>query len=161
MTRHPKLGAVVARYTQGENIDEPFAMLRSSMTSFYEADGLNSVTSLSNAAGALAQTYTFDSFGKQTASSGSLTNPFQYTGRELDSETTLYYMRARYLDPSTGRFLSEDPVTFLGGHNFYDYVGNEPTSFIDPLAWPRFATSPRLAHTANYLRRSTSARASL
>src|SRR5579859_4658321 len=73
-------GAVVARYSQGLNIDEPLAMLRSSATSFYQADGLGSVTSLSNAAGALAQTYTFDSFGNQTAASGSLTNPFQYTG---------------------------------------------------------------------------------
>src|SRR3989440_7901979 len=58
-------GAVVARYAQTENIDEPLAMLRSSATSYYEWDGLRSVTSLSNTAGALAQTYTFDSFGKQ------------------------------------------------------------------------------------------------
>ncbi len=79
-------------------------MLRSSTTSYYEADGLGSVTSLSNAAGALAQTYTFDSFGKQTASSGSLTNPFQFTGREFDTESSLYFMRARYFDPTTGRF---------------------------------------------------------
>jgi len=49
-------GAVVARYTQTENMDEPLAMLRSLMTSYYQADGLRSVTSLSNAAGALAQT---------------------------------------------------------------------------------------------------------
>jgi hypothetical protein len=76
-------GAVVARYSQGLNIDEPLAMLRSSATSFYNAHGLGSITSLANAAGALAQTYTFDSFGKQTASSGSLTNPFQYTGANL------------------------------------------------------------------------------
>src|SRR5579859_118482 len=102
-------------------------MLRSGATSYYQADGLGSVTSLSNTAGALAQTYTFDSFGNQTASNGSLTNPFQYTGRELDSETMLYFMRARYFDPASGRFISEDPVTFLGGHNFYTYVGNWPT----------------------------------
>jgi hypothetical protein len=61
-------GAVVARYPQGLNIDEPLAMLRSSATSFFNADGLGSITSLTNAAGSLAQTYTFDSFGKQTAS---------------------------------------------------------------------------------------------
>jgi YD repeat-containing protein len=96
-------GTVVARYSQTDDIDEPLAMLRSSATSYYQADGLGSVTSLSNGAGALAQTYTFDSFGKQTASSGSVVNPFQYTGRELDSETGLYYFRARYYDPSVGR----------------------------------------------------------
>ena len=97
-------GAVVARYSQGFNIDEPLAMLRSSSTSFYQADGLGSITSLSSAAGSLAQTYTFDSFGKQAASTGSLVNPFQYTGRESDTETGLYYYRARYYDSSTGRF---------------------------------------------------------
>jgi hypothetical protein len=47
----------------------------------------------------LAQTYTFDSFGRLTGSSGSLKNPFQYTAREFDTETGLYYYRARYYDP--------------------------------------------------------------
>jgi len=113
-------------------VDEPLAMLRSGATSYYQSDALGSVTSLSNAAGALAQTYTFDSFGKQTASSGSLINPFQYTGREFDTETGLYFYRARYLDASTGRFLSEDPLKFDAGNNFYDYVGNNPVEFVDP-----------------------------
>src|SRR5712664_11779 len=60
-------GGVVARYAQTQNIDEPLAILRASTTSFYHADGLGSVTSLSNGAGSLAQTYGYDSFGKQTA----------------------------------------------------------------------------------------------
>jgi hypothetical protein len=68
-------GTAVARYTQSFDIDEPLAMLRSGATSYYQADGIGSVTSLSNGAGALVQTYTFDSFGKTTTSSGSLTNP--------------------------------------------------------------------------------------
>src|SRR5579884_4247744 len=125
--------AVVARYSQGLNIDEPLAMQRSSTTSFYQADGLGSVTSLSNGAGAVAQTYTFDSFGKLTASSGSLTNPFQYTAREWDAETNLQFSRARYYDPSTGRFLSEDPIGCNGGFNFYRYVGNSSTNLVDQL----------------------------
>jgi RHS repeat-associated protein len=130
-------GAVVARYSQGLNIDEPLAMSRSSATSFYNADGLGSITSLANAAGALAQTYTFDSFGKQTASTGSLTNPFQYTGRESDSETGLYYYRARYCDPTIGRFLREDPRKFKGGIDFYAYVSNQPLNLVDPYGlWP-------------------------
>jgi RHS repeat-associated protein len=130
-------GGVVVRYSQTEKLDEPLAMLRSSITSYYQADGLGSVTSLSNAAGALAQTYTFDSFGKQTASSGSLTNPLQYTAREFDSETNLLYYRARYYDPQTGRFLSEDPIVFSGGSNFYRYANNGPVVISDPTGlWP-------------------------
>jgi len=107
-------------------------MLRSSTTSYFQADGLGSTTSLSNTAGSLAQTYTFDSFGNKTASSGSLTNPFQFTSRELDPETSLYFYRARYFDPSAGRFLSEDPIRFIMGPNFYTYVANDPTGQIDP-----------------------------
>jgi RHS repeat-associated protein len=124
-------GSAVARYSQGLNIDEPLAMLRSAATSYYQTDGLGSVTSLSSSAGLLAQTYTFDSFGKQTASSGSLTNPFQYTARESDPETGLYYYRARYYDQASGRFLSEDPIGPLGGTNFYGYVGNDPIDWAD------------------------------
>jgi RHS repeat-associated protein len=125
-------GSVVARYMQGQNIDEPLAMSRSSATSYYEADGLGSITSLTNSVSALAQTYTYDAFGKSTASSGSLTNPFQYTAREFDSETNIYYYRARYYDTSAGRFLSEDPLRYEQGMNFYTYVHGNPTTFADP-----------------------------
>src|SRR5207244_1675930 len=82
-------GTAVARYSQTDNIDEPLAMLRSGATSYYHADGLGSISSLSNAAGALAQSYTYDSFGNVTATTGSLTNPFRYTGRDFDSESNL------------------------------------------------------------------------
>lgn len=129
-------GGVVARYTDGQNTDEPLAMQRGSTTSFYEADGLGSITSLSNASGALAQTYTYDSFGNTTSSTGSLTNFFQYTAREFDTETNLYYYRNRYYDPSTGRFLSEDPWDAdptYDDSNLYEYVGNDPVNFVDPL----------------------------
>jgi RHS repeat-associated protein len=108
-------------------------MLRSSAISYFHADGLGSVTSLSSSAGAIANTYTYDSFGKLTASTGSLVNPFQYTARESDSETGLYYYRARYYDPSLGRFLNEDPLRFAGGENFYRYVGNNPVTRKDSL----------------------------
>ena len=137
-------GAVVARYSQGLNIDEPLAMLRSSATSFYHADGLGTVTSLSNAAGALAQTYAFDSIGNQTATCGSLTNSFQHTGRESDSETDLYYYRARYYDPQTGRFLSEDPTDFRAGINFYRYVRNNATNWVDPTGLAPTPSDPKL-----------------
>jgi RHS repeat-associated protein len=88
---------------------------------------------LSNSAGVLAQTYTYDSFGNETASSGSVTNYFRYTGREFDAETGLEFNRARYYDPSSGRFVSEDPIGFGGGANFYAYVGNNSSNYTDVL----------------------------
>ena len=128
-------GTAVARYSQGLNIDEPLAMLRSGTTSYYQADGLGSLTSLSNTSGALANTYTYDSFGNLVASTGSLTNSFRYTGREFDAETSLYYYRARYYDQNAGRFLSEDPARFAGGIDFYAYAKNNPINFNDPYGW--------------------------
>jgi RHS repeat-associated protein len=125
-------GNELARYAQGVGIDEPLAELRLGAAGYYEQDGLGSVTSLSGATGALSNSYAYDAFGTLTASTGSLANPFQYTGRDFDSETGLRYYRARYYDSTTGRFLSEDPADFDGGINFYGYAANNPIAFIDP-----------------------------
>jgi RHS repeat-associated protein len=120
-----------ARYTQGLGIDQPLAQLRSATTSYYEQDGLGSISSLSSTSSMLVNTYTYDSFGKLTTSTGSVVNPFQYTSRESDSESGLYYYRSRYQDSTSGRFLSEDPLEFVTGSNFYRYVGNSPTNLVD------------------------------
>jgi RHS repeat-associated protein len=55
---------------------------------------------------------------------------------ESDSETGLYYYRARYYDPAAGRFLNEDPLGFMGGINKYGFVRNSPLNWVD-----RFGTS--------------------
>jgi RHS repeat-associated protein len=125
-------GALLARYAQGAGIDEPLGEVRGGSAGFYEQDGLGSVTSLSGSTGALVNTYAYDSFGVVTASTGTMGNPFQYTGRDYDSETGLRYYRARYYDPATGRFLGEDPTGFEGGINFYAYTLNNPINLRDP-----------------------------
>lgn len=125
-------GAVQERYTYGPGTDEPLVGQRQPKIFFYEADGLGSVTSLTDPTGALAATYTYDSFGFLTNSTGSATNWFRYTGRQFDSDTALYYYRARYYDAMSGRFLSEDPTEFTGGFNFYAYTANNPLRYKDP-----------------------------
>lgn len=122
---------VLARYTQGLNIDEPLAEVRSATMSYNQTDGLGSITSLTNISAAAAATYIYDTFGNLSASTGSLTNPVRFTAREFDSETGLYYSRARYLDTGTARFLSEDPART--GTTFYAYVRNNPVNRTDPL----------------------------
>jgi RHS repeat-associated protein len=125
-------GNVLARYMQSPSLDQPLAELRSGVTSYSLQDGIGSVSALSNSAGALAGTYSYDSFGNLTASTGAITNPFRYTGRELDQETGTYEYRHRYYDPNVGRFIGEDPIAFGGGGNFYRYVFNSPTNLVDP-----------------------------
>jgi RHS repeat-associated protein len=137
-------GNVLARYTQDRDIDSPLSEFRGSTTSYYQADeALGSITSLSSGSGALANTYTYDSFGNLTASTGTLTNPFRYTGREFDSETGLYFYRARYFDSAAGRFISEDPIRFGGGVDFYPYVDNSPVNAVDPLGLVAGPKNPR------------------
>ena len=55
-----------------------------------------------------------------------------YTAREWDPEINLYYYRARYYDPKIGRFISEDPITWMHSLSQFAYVGNNPLIFIDP-----------------------------
>lgn len=125
-------GNVLARYAQSRKMDALLAESRSGSTSYYEVDDLGSATSLSGSSGTILSTYAYDAFGNLSASTGSLTNPFRYTGRESDSETGLYSYRARYYDPNLGRFLTEDPIHFGGGINFYSYVFQNPTTYKDP-----------------------------
>jgi RHS repeat-associated protein len=68
--------------------------------------------------------------------------PFGFAGGLLDFETTLVPLvqmgaRARWYDPMTGRFITKDPVLFLGGYNVYAYAANDPVNLIDPDGtWP-------------------------
>ncbi len=125
-------GNLLARYAQGTGIDEPLSALRSGTTGFYEADGLGSITSLSSPTGTISNSYTYGTFGNITATSGSFVNPYLFTGRDYDAESGLRYYRARYYDPAIGRFISEDPMGFAAGVNFYAYVLNSPMNFRDP-----------------------------
>ena len=147
-------GNEVASYAQTQKIDEALAELRSSTTDYYLADGLGSITSLSVSSGALANTYTYDSFGILTASIGTARNYFEYTGRDFDPETSLNFYRSRYYDPTIGRFLNEDPIRwFSGTADFYGYVHNDPVGMVDPLGLrgSPSATGSCLANALNSL----------
>jgi RHS repeat-associated protein len=139
-------GSLVSRYTETQNIDEPLAELSSGGASFYEGDALGSITSLTNPGGTIANTYTYDSFGNVTNFTGTLSNPFRFTGRESDPETGLYYYRARYFDPNVGRFVSEDPIRFYGGTNFYRYVRNNPARYGDRFGLEDLPDACTLCH---------------
>ena len=125
-------GGLVSQYV-GVGVDQELATAQSGTNAYYDSDGLLSTTTLANQSGGILSTYNYDNFGNVLSQTGSLTNPFQYTGRELDSEIGLFYYRARYYDANTGRFIAEDPTGFGSGDpNFYRYVMNNPLILIDP-----------------------------
>jgi RHS repeat-associated protein len=110
-------------------LDQVFARTDTSMRNFL-SDRLGSTVALTDSSGAVATQYTYEPFGNTSSSGSSSSNSFQYTGRENDG-TGLYFYRARYYDPQIGRFISEDPIGFLGGINIYAYVADDPLDFID------------------------------
>jgi RHS repeat-associated protein len=131
-----------ARYTHGPGIDEPIAVTKGSSTFFYHQDGLGTVTDLTDSAGATAKSYSYDAYGNLVDQTGTVDQPYTYTGRELDSETGLYYYRARYYDPATGLFLQKDPIGLLGGtNNLYQYVSSSPTNWTDPSGLAKLCVS--------------------
>ena len=127
-----------------DHVDEPLVGQRQPKVFYYEADGLGSVTSLTDSTGDVAATYAYDSFGKLTNSTGTI--PIVPLHRaQSDPDTGLYYYRARYYDPSIGKFISEDPIGFEGsGPNFYAYVRNNPIVYRDPTGLCYTATDKGL-----------------
>ena len=89
---------------------------------------------LTDSAGVAVGTADFAAFGTERATSGA-DSVFGFAGEQSDP-TGLQYLRARYYDPTTGTFLSTDPVTpgagGVVGYNTYSYVGNNPTTWVDP-----------------------------
>jgi RHS repeat-associated protein len=64
-------------------------------------------------------------------------NPFLFQGRRYDPETGLYYYRARYYSPTTGRFLQNDPKGYVDGPNLYVALGGNPANLVDPRGTKR------------------------
>ena len=88
---------------------------------------------LTDGNGNIVWNYAYDAFGnqKETVNSGTEPyNPFRYTGEYFDAETGFIYLRARYMNPETGRFISEDPA--CDGTNWYVYAGGNPVMLFDP-----------------------------
>jgi len=115
----------------GLAVDEYFTRTDAAGARNYLLDALGSSVALTDASGTVQTEYTYEPFGNLTTSGATTSNPFAFTGREADG-TGLYFYRARYYDPAGGRFISEDPIGFEGGINFYGYAFNSPTNLRDP-----------------------------
>ncbi|MBP2114943.1 RHS repeat domain-containing protein [Paenibacillus silagei] len=103
---------------------------------YYLYNGHGDVVQIVDASGTVMNNYTYDEWGNITSQDEKISNSFKYTGELYDEETGLYYLRARYYDPSLGRFLNEDTVEGQIDNplslNLYTYVENNPLKYIDP-----------------------------
>jgi RHS repeat-associated protein len=99
----------------------------------FDANG--NVTEVLDNSGGIAAHYEFDPFGNTIRSFGTYAdaNTFRFSTKYLDDETEFYYYGYRHYDPTTGRWLSRDPIAENGGINLYAYVENNPINWFDPL----------------------------
>ena len=127
-------GDKTAFYAYGPNIDEPILMVISGASYYYHADHLGNIRVLTDSNENVMATYQYDAFGSILLETGSVKNPYRYTGREWDVESGLYYYRARYYNAIFGRFMQKDPRddAYKTGENMYVYVTNNPVNFKDP-----------------------------
>ena len=128
---------VTANFLTGLGVDETFLRIDASGTNTLLADALNSTLAEADDSAVVRTQYTFEPFGATTALGPFSRNVQQFTGRENDG-TALYFYRARFYDPESGRFISEDPIGLDAGDiNPYAYVSNAPTMFVDPSGLDR------------------------
>ena len=104
---------------------------------YYIYNGHGDVTALIDEDGEVANRYDYDVWGNFTQKEETVENPFTYFGQTYDETTGLFYLRARYYDPTTGRFTQQDPAK--DSYNWYVYGNNNPVWFVDEngeLAYP-------------------------
>ena len=123
-------------YTRG---NELISQERDGKKSYYVYDGHGSVCALADESGKVTDKYVYDAFGNLISSVGSTKNDFLFCGEQFDPVTGLYYLRARYMNPSVGRFITmdsyegsiDDPVSL----HKYLYANANPVSNSDPSGY--------------------------
>jgi RHS repeat-associated protein len=119
-------------YLNGGGIDNKLRQTSAVGSLYFLQDHLRSTIGLTSANGSIVETQRYEAFGDNA---GSAFTRYGYTGRERDNTTGLLYYRARWYDPQKGRFITEDPIGFNSGNNFYSYVKGNPLSLIDPFGF--------------------------
>jgi RHS repeat-associated protein len=98
-------------------------------------DRLGSTWRLVDERGNVAETYDYEDFGSDQTRRHSIANSHTFTGQYFDDDSSLVYLRARWYDPETGRFITRDPlegdVEDPRSFNPYAYCNNDPVNFTD------------------------------
>jgi RHS repeat-associated protein len=156
-------GAVQREYTYGlQRISENQLISSAWTPSFYGYDGFGTVRQLTNSSGTITDSYDYDAFGNKINSTGTTPNNYLYRGEQYDPDLGLYYLRARYYNTATGRFMSRDPEEFCdcsilhpAALHKYIYGEDDPIDLSDPsgraaapLPTPEPAPEPTQPKTA-------------
>jgi RHS repeat-associated protein len=146
-------GAVQRTYTYGIDRISQNQLINGVWTaSFYGYDGGGHVRRLTDIAGTQTDTYQYDAFGNIINSIGSTPNNYLYRGEQFDSDLGLYYLRARYYNPITGRFLTRDPQAGRIGKpatsHKYLYAAADPVNRRDPSGRDDLAEEAELSNVS-------------
>ncbi|MFC3789839.1 polymorphic toxin-type HINT domain-containing protein [Paenibacillus sp. GCM10012307] len=122
------------RYVRGQGLA---AQQSTSGKAYYLYNGHGDVIELRDSTGNTAlNSYTYNIWGKPLIEQETVDNSFRYSGELWDRTTQLQYLRARWYDPSVGRFISKDTyegeITNPLSLNLYTYTANNPLRYIDP-----------------------------
>ena len=128
--------AVQRTYTYGLQRISQDQLVSGWLLSYYQYDGGGSVRQLTNSIGQVTDSYEYDAFGNSFTKTGTTPNNYLYRGEQYDPDLGLYYLRARYYNPATGRFLSRDPEDGYANDpkslHKYLYAGGDPVNGMDP-----------------------------
>jgi RHS repeat-associated protein len=127
-------GTLQTRYLFGLEADDLVARVSAAgSVGWYLIDNLGSVRQVATTGGSVLYAANYTAFGQVRSATGTGGDRFGYAGREFSAVTGDGYYRARYYDPASGRFHSQDPKSFDGGDaNLYRYADNNPLTFNDP-----------------------------
>jgi len=114
------------------NSNKPLTLISGGQLYFYQLDQLGTPLSLTDSDNNIVWQAHYTVFGKATVTINDIHNPIRFQGQYYDNESGLHYNHFRYYDPTTGRFISQDPIGLLGGINHYQYAPNH-INWVDPL----------------------------
>ena len=133
-------GRVQAEYVYLDG--EPLALVRTGRSDadgesvqsvyYYHNDHLGTPQTLTDSTRTVVWAADYHPFGKTRVTTDTITNNLRFPGQYYDEESGLHYNYYRHYDPSTGRYMSSDPIGLQGGMNTYLYANANPLRFIDP-----------------------------